>query len=328
MQVGRKNENLSQSFPKRLKIFQGLTGIDQEQAPTRHLKLRNLNPLIGFEELETECRKSGDVRILDTQNLHKGEAVVSYFDIRHSVLGFVFFSQRFETSFLPDPPFQEFSDIIFIVLSCAPEDFGKFSETFSVVCKEKDEVYIRFHDLRKCWSTLRLLEKLQNQKGKNCGKKMNLSLGNKENLGPCAKKCENLMKYVIDYSMFWVKRDPRTTLMIKNIPNKYSQQMLLDSINKNHSYTYDFLYLPIDFKNRCNVGYAFINFVDFRYIYYFYEEFDGKKWEKFKSEKVCALSYARIQGRNNLEKHFQTSNIMAQEFSMRPLMLLNGNYLR
>ena len=153
-------------------------------------------------------------------------------------------------------------------------------------------------------------------------------MGNKENLGPSTKKCENLMKYVIDYSMFWVKCDSRTTLMIKNIPNKYTQQMLLESINKNHSLTFDFLYLPIDFKNRCNVGYAFINFVDFRYIYDFYEEFDGKKWEKFKSEKVCALSYARIQGRHNLEKHFQTSNIMAQEFSMRPLMLLNHKYLR
>ena len=55
--------------------------------------------------------------------------------------------------------------------------------------------------------------------------------------------------------------DKRTTVMIKNIPNKYTQKMLLQKINETHKDQYDFFYLPIDFKNQCNVGYAFINFV-------------------------------------------------------------------
>jgi hypothetical protein len=70
--------------------------------------------------------------------------------------------------------------------------------------------------------------------------------------------------------------------------------MLMQNINVNHSGSYDFLYLPIDFKNRCNVGYAFINFRDPTLIPDFYAEFDGKKWEKFNSDKICALAYARI----------------------------------
>lgn len=49
--------------------------------------------------------------------------------------------------------------------------------------------------------------------------------------------------------------------MIRNIPNKYVQTSLLDEINKNHQGKYDFMYLPIDFQNQANVGYAFINFV-------------------------------------------------------------------
>jgi len=38
---------------------------------------------------------------------------------------------------------------------------------------------------------------------------------------------------------------------------------------------FDFLYLPIDFSNRCNVGYAFINFTDFATIPQFYADFQG-----------------------------------------------------
>ena len=56
--------------------------------------------------------------------------------------------------------------------------------------------------------------------------------------------------------------DQRTTLMIRNIPNKYTQDMLLEFLDQEHKGRYDFIYLPIDFKNKCNVGYAFINFID------------------------------------------------------------------
>jgi hypothetical protein len=64
--------------------------------------------------------------------------------------------------------------------------------------------------------------------------------------------------------LLFAGEDNRTTLMIKNIPNKYTQKMLLATIDAEFRGTYDFFYLPIDFKNKCNVGYAFINLV--RYL--------------------------------------------------------------
>ncbi|XP_021764156.1 protein MEI2-like 5 isoform X2 [Chenopodium quinoa] len=114
--------------------------------------------------------------------------------------------------------------------------------------------------------------------------------------------------------------DGRTTLMIKNIPNKYTSKMLLAAIDENHKGTYDFIYLPIDFKNKCNVGYAFINMLSPLHIIPFYKAFNGKKWEKFNSEKVASLAYARIQGRTALIAHFQNSSLMNEDKRCRPIL--------
>ena len=61
--------------------------------------------------------------------------------------------------------------------------------------------------------------------------------------------------------------------MVRNIPNKYKQGVLMNEINRNHAGKYNFFYLPIDFKNDANVGYAFINFIHPLFILDFYAEF-------------------------------------------------------
>ncbi|KAK7387032.1 hypothetical protein VNO78_27501 [Psophocarpus tetragonolobus] len=126
--------------------------------------------------------------------------------------------------------------------------------------------------------------------------------------------------YQLDLDKIVSGEDTRTTLMIKNIPNKYTSKMLLAAIDENHRGTYDFLYLPIDFKNKCNVGYAFINMVSPSHIIAFYKAFNGKKWEKFNSEKVASLAYARIQGKAALVMHFQNSSLMNEDKRCRPIL--------
>ncbi|KAK7316710.1 hypothetical protein RJT34_00373 [Clitoria ternatea] len=126
--------------------------------------------------------------------------------------------------------------------------------------------------------------------------------------------------YQLDLDKIVSGEDIRTTLMIKNIPNKYTSKMLLAAIDENHRGTYDFLYLPIDFKNKCNVGYAFINMVSPSHIIPFYKAFNGKKWEKFNSEKVASLAYARIQGKAALVMHFQNSSLMNEDKRCRPIL--------
>ncbi|KAJ6414815.1 hypothetical protein OIU84_003766 [Salix udensis] len=127
-------------------------------------------------------------------------------------------------------------------------------------------------------------------------------------------------QYELDIDRIMQGEDNRTTLMIKNIPNKYTSKMLLAAIDERHKGTYNFVYLPIDFKNKCNVGYAFINMIDPRQIIPFFQAFNGKKWEKFNSEKVASLAYARIQGKAALIAHFQNSSLMNEDKRCRPIL--------
>jgi protein phosphatase 1 regulatory subunit 42 len=50
------------------------------------------------------------------------------------------------------------------------------------------------------------------------------------------------------------------------------------------------------------------------------QRFNQRKWERFNSEKVCSISYARIQGRNALVQHFQNSSLMHEDKRCRPIL--------
>jgi hypothetical protein len=98
-----------------------------------------------------------------------------------------------------------------------------------------------------------------------------------------------------------------TTMMLRNIPNKYTPAMLREFIDKTHKHQYDFFYLRMDFKNRCNVGYAFINFISPRALASFAELVQDRKWERFNSEKIIATCFADIQGLDALIQKFRNS---------------------
>lgn len=80
--------------------------------------------------------------------------------------------------------------------------------------------------------------------------------------------------------------------MLRNIPNKVDQKMLKRIVDESSWGKYDFMYLRIDFANDCNVGYAFINFVDPLDIIDFVNKRANKRWNCFRSDKVAEISYA------------------------------------
>jgi len=93
------------------------------------------------------------------------------------------------------------------------------------------------------------------------------------------------------------KEKPRSTVMLRNIPNKYTQPMLLRVLNdQGFKGKYDFFYLPINFQSRVNMGYAFINFPNTDIIPEFRKAFHKTKLTLIPSTKVCEVAYAKVQG--------------------------------
>ncbi|KAF7545906.1 hypothetical protein G7Z17_g8797 [Cylindrodendrum hubeiense] len=101
-------------------------------------------------------------------------------------------------------------------------------------------------------------------------------------------------------------------IMLRNIPNKVDQAMLKRIIDESSWGKYDFMYLRIDFANDCNVGYAFINFVDPLDIIDFVNARGNQRWNCFKSDKVAEISYATIQGKDCLVQKFRNSSVMLE----------------
>lgn len=105
-----------------------------------------------------------------------------------------------------------------------------------------------------------------------------------------------------------------TTLMIKNIPTKFTKVQMLQLLDKNHRGKYNYFYLPIDLQNRLSVGFAFINFTHPLYILDFLLEFQGTKWQDVVpdcfSSKCCQIVYANTQGMGQIKSEFKDSNLM------------------
>ena len=128
--------------------------------------------------------------------------------------------------------------------------------------------------------------------------------GYNNNKNTSQEKYEKKLELNIDIKRILSLEDRRTTLMIKNIPNKFKRDLLLKIINENFKGAYDLFILPTDANGYKNFGYSFINFTSSYYIPYFYYLFDHKKWSSTNSQKICEITYSKIQGRNNLLSHY------------------------
>mmetsp|Transcript_120559 Transcript_120559/g.257454 ORF Transcript_120559/g.257454 Transcript_120559/m.257454 type:complete len:327 (+) Transcript_120559:109-1089(+) len=142
------------------------------------------------------------------------------------------------------------------------------------------------------------------------------------------------------------REGPPTTLMIRNIPNAYSQQDLIAELEDlGFAGTFDFFYMPIDHgrhrhhgtrRSASNVGYAFVNFLEptmaEKCIAMLQDRHFQRNGKVF--NKTAVVSVAHIQGLEANRAHYEhaavnTANPLKkhpqkhQDTSMAPLIVAN-----
>ena len=102
--------------------------------------------------------------------------------------------------------------------------------------------------------------------------------------------------------------------MIRNIPIKFTQDEVLEIVNESFCGQFDYFYLPRDNKTQCGVGFAFINFMHPLFIVDFYIQFNLIKWsdkiQRCNSNKYCEITYANVQGLDEIKAELADKNIM------------------
>jgi len=122
---------------------------------------------------------------------------------------------------------------------------------------------------------------------------------------------------------------PKTTLMIRNIPNNLSRELFMELLDEQgFSCCYDFLYLPMDFHRRAGFGYAFVNCINSREARRMLQHFQGfNDWSCSSSHKVCEVLWCSpSQGYQSQVQRFRNNPVMHPSVpdEFKPIVLKDG----
>ena len=250
----------------RLKVFQKITGDLTEEPASRMLEIRGVTDLAGTLSI---LYSYGDVQMNDCSNFLYGSIIISYYDIRVSKKAYENLDPPYKIAYLSYDSehdyvvinIEEYDELMPLLYNCGE---------IMLISKCDNYYTIQFYDIRASRSAFCIINKRHeyiSERNKTdldtsvysdstspspylIGLSPNTSHENsveeRKIMKKYIEKDENMFR--INLQAIFNNEDVRTTLMIRNIPNKYTQSMLLDTINKKFANAYDFFYLPIDFK--------------------------------------------------------------------------------
>mmetsp|Transcript_81479 Transcript_81479/g.161764 ORF Transcript_81479/g.161764 Transcript_81479/m.161764 type:complete len:332 (-) Transcript_81479:262-1257(-) len=123
-------------------------------------------------------------------------------------------------------------------------------------------------------------------------------------------------------------QEPRTTVVLKNLPEEYTRSMLLDLLEgQGLSGCYNFVYLPINFGSHTNFGYALVNLVTPDDAERFMALFRGFTGWAINSLKVADVIWSgKRQGLENQIARYRNSPMLSADMpeEAKPLLLKDG----
>lgn len=116
----------------------------------------------------------------------------------------------------------------------------------------------------------------------------------------------------------------KTTLLLQNVPKRCTPEQLQTFLAE-FSTDVDFLYLPFDFKQKCNVGHAIINFrkeeTTERFLKAFNEVSSKKVFTGFNVTGTCSVTFAPVQGYESNVSKIEKSGILMSMLADKPAWL-------
>eukprot|EP00931_Biecheleriopsis_adriatica_P058583 TRINITY_DN3490_c0_g1_i3.p2 TRINITY_DN3490_c0_g1~~TRINITY_DN3490_c0_g1_i3.p2 ORF type:complete len:213 (+),score=58.99 TRINITY_DN3490_c0_g1_i3:143-781(+) len=118
-----------------------------------------------------------------------------------------------------------------------------------------------------------------------------------------------------------------TTVIVRNVPNRYTSEQLVNEAIAAGFENFDFFYLPIDFNTKRNRGYAFINFYSPIIAQQFTLAFHGRQLTRYRSKKVLEIAPAATQGlQENMTKHLKKEHCRINNQWFRAMVFISEDF--